>query len=113
MTTVIFNSSNRELIPLFLTLNLSSCLFILGIIGIVWNKRNLILMMLSIELMFFAISLNFIFFSIYNWNLIGYLYALLIVTTAATETAVGLGLVMVAYRLESEVSYDSLITLRG
>lgn len=105
--------SNRDLIPLFLNLNFSSLLFIISLVGIIWNQRNLILMMLSIELMFFSISLNFIFFSIYGSGAVGQIYSLLIITAAATETAVGLGLIIVAYRVDNIVSYDKLISLRG
>jgi len=101
------------MVPLLVTVNFSTLLFVLGLIGIVWNKRNFVLMMLNIELMFFSVGLNFLFFSLFSQNIIGYLYVLLIVTTAATETAVGLGLLIVAYRLGNEVSYDSLVTLRG
>ena len=70
-------------------------------------------MLLCIELMFFSISLNFIFFSIYTYNDLGQILALFIVTTAAAETAVGLSLLIISYRLSNKISYDTLITLRG
>ena len=104
---------HRDIVPLIACLNFSSILFIVGLVGIVWNKRNFLIMLLCIELMFFSISLNFIFLSIYTYNILGQIYALLIVTTAAAETAIGLSLLVVAYRLGSKVDYDALITLRG
>ncbi len=70
-------------------------------------------MLLCIETMFFSVSLNFIFFSIYTYNVIGQVFGLFIVTTAAAETAIGLSLLIVAYRVNNKVSYNSLIVLRG
>ena len=70
-------------------------------------------MLLCIELMFFSISLNFIFFSVSTYNTLGQVYALLVVTTAAAETAIGLSLLVVAYRLGNKVDYNSLVILRG
>jgi len=70
-------------------------------------------MLLCIELMFFSIGLNFVFFSIYTNNIVGQILTLLIVTTAAAETAIGLSLLVVAYRLVQKVTYESLISLRG
>ena len=69
-------------------------------------------MLLCIELMFFAISLNFIFFSLYCFNITGQLYALLIVTTAASETSIGLSLLVISYRLGDKLDYRSLISYK-
>jgi len=63
--------------------------------------------------MFFAISMNFIFFSVYTQNSLGQIFCLLIVTSAAAETAIGLSLLVIACRLGNEVNYDSLVILRG
>jgi NADH-quinone oxidoreductase subunit K len=70
-------------------------------------------MLLCIELMFFSIALNFIFFSLYTFNSLGQILALLIVTTAAAETSIGLSLLVIAYRLGNELDYCSLVNLRG
>jgi NADH-quinone oxidoreductase subunit K len=61
--------------------------------------------------MFFSISLNFIFFSIYLYSILGQIFSLLIVTSAAAETAVGLSLLVAASRLGNKVSYESLVIL--
>ena len=103
----------KDIIPLIVCLNFSFFLFFIGVVGIVFNKRNFLIMLLCIELMFFSISLNFIFFSISNYSNLGQIYALLTVTTAAAETAIGLSLLVVAYRLGNKAEYHSLITLRG
>jgi NADH-quinone oxidoreductase subunit K len=107
------NSLSNNFLPLMLCLNFSSILFIIGLVGIVWNKQNFLLMILCIELMFFSISLNFIFFSLYTYLIIGQIFSLLIVTTAASETAIGLSLLIISSRLNNKVSYSSLISLRG
>ena len=104
---------DRDSIPLIACLYFTSALFILGLVGIVWNKRNLLVMILCIEILFFSISLNFIFFSVFAYTVIGQIFALLIVTTAAADTAVGLSLLIISYRLSEKLSYDNLITLRG
>ena len=67
-------------------------------------------MLLCIELMFFSISLNFIFFSLFSFNIIGQIFALFIVTTAASETAIGLSLIVISYRLGDKLDYHSLIS---
>ena len=85
----------------------------MGLVGIVWNKRNLLVMILCTEIMFLSIALNFIFFAIYTHNDLGQVYALLVITTAAAETAIGLSLLTLSYRLSNKISYGGLITLRG
>lgn len=98
-------------VPLIVLLNFSFILFSIGLVGIVWNKKNFLTLMLCIEMMFFSISLNFIFFSVYSYNSLGQIFCLLVVTAAAAETAIGLSLLVTACRLGNEVSYDSLVSL--
>jgi NADH-quinone oxidoreductase subunit K len=98
-------------IPLIVLLNFSFILFIIGLVGIIWNKKNFLVLILCIEIMFFSISLNFIFFSIYLYSILGQIFSLLIVTSAAAETAVGLSLLVAASRLGNKVSYESLVIL--
>ena len=98
-------------IPLILLLNFSFLLFFVGLVGIVWSKKNFLILLLCIELMFFSISLNFIFFSVYLHNFLGQIFCLLVVTSAASETAIGLSLLITACYLGKEVTYDSLVIL--
>ena len=100
-------------VPLIICLNFSTVLVVVGLVGIVWNKRNLLIMLLCIELMFFSIGLTFVFFSIGNAGILGQLCMLLILTSATAETAIGVSLLVVVYRLTSKSSYDLLTTLRG
>jgi len=110
MNIIIYFNLDVKQIPLIILLNFSFFLFSIGLVGIVWNKKNFLILLLCIELMFFSISLIFIFFSIYLHNYLGQILCLLIVTSAAAETAIGLSLLIVAYRLGDKVSYDSLIS---
>jgi len=105
----LFYIINWESIPLMVCLNFSFFLFVIGLVGIVFNKKSFLIMLLCIELMFFSISLNFIFFSLYSFNVMGQLYSLLIVTTAAAETSIGLSLMVLSYRLGDKLNYSSLI----
>jgi len=86
------------IIPLMFCLNLSFILFIFGLVGIIWNKKSFLFMLVCIELMFFSLALNFIFISIFSHNLIGQTFSLLIISTAAAETAIGLSLLVISYR---------------
>jgi len=88
---------NVKLVPLIVSLNFSFILFTLGMVGIVLNKRNFLVLLLCIELVFFSVSLNFVFFSIYSFQFFGQLICLLIITAAAAETAIGLSLLVTAY----------------
>lgn len=110
MQCLIYSLFDVKQIPLILLLNFSFILFSIGMVGIVWNKKNFLVLLLCIELMFFAISLNFLFFSVYLQTNSGQVFCLLVVTSAAAETAIGLSLLVTAYRLGQEVSYDSLIS---
>lgn len=109
---VIFILSVKQ-VPLIVLLNFSFILFSIGLVGIVWNKKNFLKLILCIEMMFFSISLNFVFFSVYFYNSLGQIFCLFVVTSAAAETAIGLSLFVTACRLGNEVSYDSLVTLKG
>jgi len=92
---------------------LSLFLFCLGIWGIFVIRTNIIIILLSIELMLFAINLNFILFSIYLDDLLGQVFALLVLTVAAAESAIGLALLVIHYRITGIVSLGYLMELKG
>jgi NADH-quinone oxidoreductase subunit K len=73
----------------------------------------MVVMLLCIELMFFSISLHFVFISVCMFNNIGQIFCLLIITTAASETAIGVSLLIIALRLGNKINYQSLVQLRG
>lgn len=79
-------------------------LFILGLLGIIINRQSLILILISIELMLLAINLNFIFFSFYLDDLLGELFALLVLTVAAAESAIGLAIIIIFFRSRGTIA---------
>jgi NADH:ubiquinone oxidoreductase subunit K len=91
----------------------SLTLFLIGIWGIFLNRKNIIIMLMSIELMLLAVNLNFVLFSVYLDDLLGQLFALLILTVAAAESAIGLALLVVYYRVRGTVSVEFIHLLKG
>ena len=89
-------------------LAVSMILFLLGIWGIFLNRKNIIIMLMSIELMLLAVNLNFLLFSVYLDDLMGQLFALLVLTVAAAESAIGLALLVVYYRVRGTMAVDFL-----
>lgn len=91
----------------------SLILFLVGLWGIVVVRNNLLSLLLSIELMLFGISFSFIFFSLFFDDLLGQIFSLFILTMAASESAVGLALLVFYYRLRGLLDIDFIVTLKG
>ena len=87
--------------------------FFIGVSGIIFNKKNAILILISVELMLLAINFVFLTSSIYLDDRIGQIFALLILTVAAAESSIGLGLLVVYYRMQGSVTIDSINLMRG
>ena len=94
-------------------LTVAMILFLIGITGIVLNRKNIIIMLMSIELMLLAVNLNFIIFSVYLDDIMGQLFALLVLTVAAAESAIGLAIFVVYYRVRGTISVENIHLLRG
>ncbi len=94
-------------------LTVSMILFLLGIWGIFLNRKNIIIMLMSIELMLLAVNLNFLFFSVYLDDLVGQLFALLVLTVAAAESAIGLALLVVYYRVRGTIAVEFINLIKG
>jgi NADH:ubiquinone oxidoreductase subunit K len=94
-------------------LAVAMALFLLGIWGIFLNRKNIIIMLMSIELMLLAVNLNFLLFSVYLDDLMGQLFALLILTVAAAESAIGLALLVVYYRIRGTIAVEFINLLKG
>lgn len=84
----------------------STLLFILGITGIILNRTHLILMLMSIEVMLLAVNLNFIIFSVYLDDLVGQIFSLFILTVAAAESAVGISILVVYFKVRSIITLE-------
>jgi len=94
-------------------LTVAMILFLIGLTGIVLNRKNIIIMLMSIELMLLAVNLNFIIFSVYLDDIMGQLFALLVLTVAAAESAIGLAILVVYYRVRGTISVENIHLLRG
>ena len=88
-------------------------LFFIGIIGIFLIKKNIIIILMSIELMLLSININFILFSVYLDSITGQVFALFIVTVAAAESAIGLAILVVYYRIKGLVSINFINSIKG
>ena len=94
-------------------LNLSYLLFLIGISSIVFNYKNFLVTMLSIELMYLGIVSAFTIISVFTFDITGQIYALTILILAASESAVGLGMVIVLFRYGHNIDFNSYNELRG
>ena len=101
------------LIDLAKYLTVALILFLIGISGIILNRKNIIVMLMSIELMLLAVNLNFVIFSVYLDDVMGQLFAILILTVAAAESAIGLAILVVYYRVRGSVTVENINLLRG
>ena len=94
-------------------LTVAMILFLIGLTGIVLNRKNIIIMLMSIELMLLAVNLNFVIFSVYLDDIMGQLFALLVLTVAAAESAIGLAILVVYYRVQGTIFVENIHLLRG
>lgn len=91
----------------------STILFFIGLFGIVLNRKNILIILMSIELMLLAINLNFIIFSNSIDDIIGQVFALLVLTVAAAESAIGLAILVIYYRLRGNIFIEQSHVMRG
>ena len=94
-------------------LGFSSTLFLVGVWGIFLNRKNIIVMLMSIELMLLAVNLNFLVFSVWCDDLMGQLFSLFILTVAAAESAIGLALLVIYYRARGTVAVEFVNLMKG
>ena len=94
-------------------LSLGGILFALSVIGIFLNRRNLIVLLMAIELMLLAVNLNFIAFSHYLGDMAGQVFVFFILTVAAAESAIGLAILVVLFRNRASINVEELDELKG
>ena len=92
---------------------LGAVLFAVGIVGIFLNRKNLIILLMSIELMLLAVNMNFVAFAHFMQDLAGQLFVFFILTVAAAESAIGLAIVVVLFRNLKTIHVDDLDSLKG
>ena len=100
-------------IPLSHYLTVAAILFTLGIFGIFLNRKNVIIILMSIELMLLAINLNLVAFSAYLGDLAGQVFAMFVLTVAAAETAIGLAILVVYFRNRGSIEVEDINPMKG
>ncbi len=91
----------------------NTILFFIGIFGIILNKRNILLILMCIELILLSVNLNFITFSVYLDDFYGQIFSLFILTIAAAESAIGLAILISYYRIRGKIDINQVSTLKG
>lgn len=92
---------------------LGAILFAIGVVGIFLNRKNVIILLMSIELMLLAVNLNFVAFSYYLQDISGQIFVFFILTVAAAESAIGLAILVVLFRNLRTINVDDLDKLQG
>ena len=104
---------NMILTNLNFILIVTTTLFSIGVLGLVLNKKNILIIIMSIELMLLAVNLNFIVFSIYLDDVLGQLFVLFILTVAATESSIGLAILSVYYKVKNTILIEKIRITKG
>ena len=94
-------------------LSLGAMLFALSVIGIFLNRKNLIILLMAIELMLLAVNMNFVAFSYYLGDMHGQIFVFFILTVAAAESAIGLAILVVLFRNLDTINVEDLDSLKG
>jgi len=94
-------------------LSLGGILFALSVVGIFLDRRNLIVLLMAIELMLLAVNLNFVAFSHYLGDMAGQVFVFFILTVAAAESAIGLAILVVLFRNRASIAVEELDELKG
>jgi len=92
---------------------LGAILFAISVVGIFLNRKNVIILLMAIELMLLAVNMNFIAFSHYLGDIAGQVFVFFILTVAAAESAIGLAILMVLFRNLQTINVDDLDSLKG
>jgi NADH-quinone oxidoreductase subunit K len=94
-------------------LTVAAILFTLGIFGIFLNRRNVIIILMSIELILLSVNLNFVAFSTFLQDMVGQVFAMFVLTVAAAEAAIGLAIVVVYFRNRGTIAVEDINQMKG
>lgn len=94
-------------------LTVAAILFVTGIFGIFINRKNVIVILMSVELILLAVNINFVAFSIFTNTIAGQVFALLVLTVAAAETAIGLAIMVVYFRNRGTIAVEDINLMKG
>ena len=92
---------------------LAAIIFVIGVIGIFLNRKNVIIILMSIELILLAVNINLVSFSIFTQDLTGQIFTMFILTVAAAEAAIGLAIIVVYYRNKGSIRVEDINSLKG
>lgn len=94
-------------------LTVAAIIFTLGVFGIFLNRKNVIIILMSVELILLAVNINFVAFSAHLQDMAGQVFALMILTVAAAEAAIGLAILVVFYRNRGSIAVDDINVMKG
>ncbi|MEM7067373.1 MAG: NADH-quinone oxidoreductase subunit NuoK [Pseudomonadota bacterium] len=94
-------------------LSVSAILFSIGMLGIFLNRKNILIILMSIEIILLAVNLNFVAFSQHLNDLMGQIFALFVLTVAAAEAAIGLAILVVFFRNKGSIAVEDVSTMKG
>ncbi|HBH44082.1 MULTISPECIES: NADH-quinone oxidoreductase subunit NuoK [Hyphomonas] len=94
-------------------LAVSAALFTIGVVGIFVNRKNIIVILMAIELILLSVNLNLIAFSVFSGTIAGQIFAMLVLTVAAAEAAVGLAILVVYFRNRGDISVENVDMMKG
>ena len=101
------------IIPIEHFLTVSASLFVIGVFGIFLNRKNVIIILMSIELILASVNINFVVFSSYLGDLVGQVFAMFILTVAAAEAAIGLAIIVIYYRNRGSIRVEDIHGMKG
>lgn len=94
-------------------LTVAALLFTIGVFGIFLNRKNVIIILMSIELMLLAVNVNFVAFSAYHNDIAGQVFTMFVLTVAAAEAAIGLAILVIFFRSKGTIAVEDISTLKG
>ena len=94
-------------------LTLASIIFVIGVIGVFLNRKNIIIILMSIELILLAVNINLVSFSIYLQDLTGQVFTMFILTVAAAEAAIGLAIIVIYFKNKGSIHVEHINSLKG
>jgi len=94
-------------------LTVAAILFTIGVLGIFLNRKNIIIILMSVELILLAVNINFVAFSVYLGDLVGQVFALFVLTVAAAEAAIGLAILVCFFRNRGTIAVEDVNVMKG
>ena len=92
---------------------LAAIIFVIGVIGIFLNRKNVIIILMSIELILLAVNINLVSFSVFTQDLTGQIFTMFILTVAAAEAAIGLAIIVVYYKNKGSIRVEEINQMKG